>query len=219
MPSFFVLSPSGKLRWRIARHKGVVVRRVEKQTIALRGLKSPNPFKYPFGYLHKVVISHPVPLLPVSLTCEFSNINGANLLHRRPFIPLRKSVLTGRLAHPVPDAIQEILSHGRPLLTIASGDHFVDNAHDIRISINLPSQPQGAILFHLEFYCAIPQPCRKTGDTLRGSDIDLGDHLGFTCHPGDLTNIEVGSSLLRLNMEVCHVDILSGRVLHVKNII
>src|SRR5664279_2668379 len=174
MPSLFVLSPSGKLRGRIARHKGVVVRRVEKQTIAFRGLKSPNPFKEPFGYLHKVVFSYPVPLLPIPLACEFSNINGANLLHRSPFIPLREPVLAGGFTHPVPDAIQEVLPHGRPFLTITSGDHFVDNTHEIHISINLPSQPQGAILFNLEFDRSIPQTRRKTSDPLRGSDIYLG---------------------------------------------
>src|SRR5208337_2180637 len=139
MPSFFVLSPSGKLRGRIARHKGVVVRRVEKQTISLRGFNSPDPFKEPFRHLQKVLLSYPVPLLPIPLACEFSNINRTDLLYRCPFVPLRELVLASRLTHPVPDAIQEIFSHGRSFLTITAWDHFVDNAHEIHISINLTS--------------------------------------------------------------------------------
>jgi hypothetical protein len=90
--------------------------------------------------------------------------------------------------------------------------------HEVDIPVDLISKPQGAKLLDLELNGTLRGGGHKSGDSLGGTHIDLGDYLWLPLDSGDFANVEVGSSLLGLYMEMRHGVIISGRVLHVKKI-
>ena len=58
---------------------------------------------------------------------------------------------------------------------------------------------------------------KQAGNLFRRPNVGLGNDLGLAIDPCDLPDIEVGSSLFGLYVEVSHEDTIHSRVLLVKH--
>ncbi len=138
--------------------------------------------------------------------------------------PVGKFVFADSLYHPVQHAIEKILADRRPRLSLRPGNDTINDAAEIDIPVDLMRQPEGAKFFHLQVDDIRLFVAKQAGNLFWRSDIDLRDDLGLAIYPGNLLDIEVGSSFfgfyvkMRLTSIIPVGSYMSSKIFHDFNI-
>jgi hypothetical protein len=111
------------------------------------------------------------------------------------FLNQSVSFFTDGLHHPVQHAVEKIVADRRPRLPFCSGNATVDDAAEINIPADLMRQPERAEFFDLQTDYIRLLAAEQAGNLFRRADVDLGDDLGLAIDPGNLPDVEAGSSL------------------------
>jgi len=107
--------------------------------------------------------------------------------------------------HPVPDAIEEVFADSGSGFARMPRNDFIDNGNDIEVVAEKRGDPEGSELLSLKF--EFTRRCVLFGEfsqSFGGAEINLGNNGRFAIDPGDLADVQVGSSLFGFDMEMGH---------------
>jgi len=198
------------------RHEGVVVRGVEEDAVPLGLLELPDPLEEAPPDLLELRRGDAVPLRPVPLAGELLHADRSDFLDGSPGIPLGQSPLALGLDHPIEDRVEEVLADRRALLSRRFRDDLVDDPSEVDVTVHLVGRPEGTELLDLQGGRSAGTSLRELPHAIRRTDVGLGADLHLAVYADHLADVEIGSPLLPLDMEMSHASPEHGSVLQVK---
>ena len=208
-----VVAPDSKLGLRLRRHVGEVVGGIKKEAFRTHSAPAPDCLKESSADLLHLSPGHPIPLLPVALRAQVTDVNRADMLDGALAIPILESSLALWGNHPIGPGVEEVLSDCWSCLSGRPWHNAIDNPDGIQLLLEHMGRKESSERLGPELDGPFELFCffKPGEDSLRGAEVLLPLDPDLAADAVNFSRVPVGSTLEGFFVEMWHGRIIKHR--------